>query len=182
MLTIAAIPAPGGVASAAGSHPPATGHAYPWGHDVDVAPQQSPAWSSYHVDAWGFPVRWCSSYVAWYEASRGHPLNSPGWKADTATIWAHSTIDGARGSLTPHVGDIMLWMPGQDFDVEVYGNSKIVMSTVEGSGHQAVVLKVYKDHTIKVGEYNNTVAYGYDTERVYTTHRFITWTSGHKIS
>lgn len=127
------------------------------------------------TDQWGFPVRICSSYVAWREARRGHPLLDPRWHGSAGLVWQFNTMDGAHGSLRPHVGDLMLWLPGQGYDVRWTGGSRVTMWTADEGGHVAYVTKVHRDHTVEVAEYNADTPYEFDTARVFSTHRFITW-------
>ncbi len=97
-------------------------------------------------DPWGFLVRECTSYAAWYFNSvEGRSWNriagyGDGWG------WKHAASGNSYNThSTPQVGAIITW-------------SK---SKIAPYGHVAIVMKVNDDGTIDVSEYNWNTPYGY---------------------
>lgn len=88
------------------------------------------------VDPWGFYVRECTSYAAWYWNAHGRTWYNTQPGRGSARYWPEiaSTLGYSVGS-TPAVGALMIWTNGT-------------------YGHVAVVEAVYGDGTVLVSHYN----------------------------
>ena len=137
---------------------PATS-AYPWATEPDpTAP-----------DRWGFTMRQCTSYVAWYLNSHGVPVARRTWGPaglgvfDVAGDWDRGAADaGFAVSRRPVVGSIAQWRSDEhsptgpiSYEANRYLPYRDQPHLIAGpSGHVAVVVTVLRDGSVLVAGYN----------------------------
>ncbi len=121
-------------------------NAYPWATVTD--PDQ--------LDPWGFPMRQCTSYVAWFLNAHGLPFGRVtrgpvgiGHFDDASTWDAGARAAGYPISSVPVVGSVAQWRAGE-------GSLAGCSYRAGDDGHVAVVVKVFPNGSVEVAEYNGT--------------------------
>jgi surface antigen len=139
---------------------------YPWRH---AQAANTSDWQQ-HRDPWGWPLRWCSSYVAWAEAQRGHPMLATAWQGDTNDWLAHPA-PGWMVTDRPRRGEVAVWRPGY-FSYRMNADGSYDVAGVAPGGHVGVVTWVFRDGTIEVADYNG-YTHGWDPGRFLDTGTYL---------
>jgi surface antigen len=122
--------------------------AYPWSKDATQG-----------VDPYGLTKRQCVSYVAWYLNSHGTPFgyNTKGPHGvaifGNATTWNTAAAKaGFTVSSKPLVGSVAQWRANETIKWAVPGGTMTI--TAGGSGHVAIVTRVYTNGNVDLAQYN----------------------------
>ncbi len=122
---------------------------YPWANDTPCGEGSCPS------DPWGFGIRQCTSYAAWYfNAIEGKSWYNTRPGSGSAWNWPALAADqGYSVSSTPRAGAIASWDKGGIFGAY---------------GHVAIVQSVNPNGTINVSEYN-WIKYSYSERNNVST-------------
>ena len=149
----------------------ARGHQLGAGPALDAYPLAGER--SLALDPWGFVVRQCTSYAAWYLNAHGVPFGlltrGPGGEGLFTSAGSWDDAAAAAGfpvRSTPAVGAIAQWDPRESSPAVPAGDGgPPVVETAGRYGHVAVVRAVHDDGSVVVSEYDG----GDGTYHVRTT-------------